>query len=63
LSDGNAEFTNAAGLAWDLSAVAFGVRSKRFSIVANDGVITAINVEEDSSKCTVSDAATLLAAV
>ena len=63
LSDGNAEFAKAADVVWDLAGVGFGTRSKRFSFYAVDGTIKDANVEEDSTKCTVSDAKTLLAAI
>jgi len=44
----------------DLSGAGFGVRSLRYSIVVNDGVITHLNVEEPR-KFEVSDAKSMLA--
>lgn len=60
LADGNATFAKALGLENDLTAGGLGIRSKRFSMLVKDGVVTLLNVEEVSSKAEVSNAATLL---
>ncbi len=59
LADGSAEFTRALGLELDLAARGFGVRSKRYSMLVEDGVVTALHVEPDTG-VSVSDAETLL---
>ena len=59
LGDGSAAFTNALGLAQDMSARGFGVRSKRYSMLVDDGVVKTLNVEEPG-KFEVSDAETML---
>lgn len=46
LADGNGEFTKALGLELDLSGFGMGPRSKRFSMIVDDGVVTHLNVEE-----------------
>ena len=46
LADGNGEFTAALGLELDASGFGMGSRSQRFSLVANDGVIEILNIEE-----------------
>ncbi|MGK0168476.1 MAG: peroxiredoxin [Gammaproteobacteria bacterium] len=46
LADGAGDFAKAMGLEFDLSARGLGVRSQRYSLVAEDGVVTALNVEE-----------------
>ena len=48
LSDGNLEFTRALGVELDLSdkPVGLGVRSRRYSLLAVDGVVTVLNLEE-----------------
>lgn len=46
LSDGNGEFTNALGLTFDLNGLGFGNRGHRFALVAEDGVVKHIAVEE-----------------
>jgi peroxiredoxin len=45
LADGNGEFAAALGLEMDATAFAMGHRSKRFALVADDGVITGLFVE------------------
>lgn len=45
VGDGNGEFANAMGLTMDGSGFGLGTRSVRYSLVAEDGKITALNVE------------------
>ncbi len=45
LADGNGDFVRTAGLEADLSGAGMGSRSKRFSMVVDDGKVAAINVE------------------
>jgi glutaredoxin/glutathione-dependent peroxiredoxin len=45
LADGNAAFTRALGLELDASAFGMGVRSKRFALYAEDGVVKQLQVE------------------
>lgn len=60
LSDGNGEFTQALGLELDMSAHGLGVRSKRYSMIVDDGVVTALNVEPDGAGIDVSTAEKIL---
>ncbi|MBF1803149.1 peroxiredoxin [Alloalcanivorax profundimaris] len=57
LADGNAELTKALGLELDASGAGLGIRSKRFALIANDGVVEYLGVDakgvEDSSAETV----------
>ena len=46
LADGSGEFTKAMGLEFDLSARGLGVRSQRYALVAEDGVVTTLSVDE-----------------
>ena len=46
LADGNADFTKKLGLELDLSKHGMGVRGRRFSLIADDGVVTSLNLEE-----------------
>ena len=46
LADGSAEFAKKLGLEIDLTARGLGVRSKRYSMVVDDGVVKALNVED-----------------
>jgi glutaredoxin/glutathione-dependent peroxiredoxin len=61
LADGNAEFAKAIDLAFDAAAGGLGVRSRRYSMLVDDGVVKAINVEEAPGKCEVSGGQALLA--
>jgi peroxiredoxin len=45
LADGSGNFARATGLDIDLSQHGMGLRNKRFSLIAEDGVVKAINVE------------------
>jgi len=45
LADGNATYTKALGLELDASGFGMGTRSQRFSVIVDDGVVTALNVE------------------
>ena len=45
LADGNGEFTKAVGLPMDGSGFGLGLRSQRYAMVLNNGVVTAIQVE------------------
>ncbi|MCS0629638.1 peroxiredoxin [Telluria mixta] len=58
MADGSAAFTKALGLEFDLVAKGFGVRSKRYSMLVQDGVVKQLNVE--SGGFDVSSAETLL---
>jgi peroxiredoxin len=58
LADGSATWTKAMGLEQDLTARGLGVRSRRYSALIEDGVVTQLNVEDNGFE--VSDAATLL---
>ena len=45
LSDGNADLTRALGLEMDASGYGMGVRSKRFALYAEDGIVKQLFVE------------------
>jgi len=60
VSDGNGEFIEKAGLANDSSARGMGTRAKRFAMIVDDGVVTALSVEEARGETTVSSAARIL---
>jgi peroxiredoxin len=45
LADGSAEYTRKLGLELDLNARGMGTRSQRYSMVVEDGVVKAVNVE------------------
>jgi glutaredoxin/glutathione-dependent peroxiredoxin len=45
IADGNAAFSRALGLEMDASAYGMGIRSKRFALYAEDGVVKQLFVE------------------
>ena len=59
LADGSAAFTTALDTTLDLTERGLGVRSRRYSAIVDDGVVTHINLEEGGG-FEVSDAATIL---
>ncbi len=57
LADGLGAFAQAIGLAFDGSARGvFGVRSKRYSMLVEDGVVKTLNIEDASGSAAVSGA-------
>ena len=58
MADGSAAFTKALGLEFDLVAKGFGVRSQRYSMLVQDGVVKQLNIENGGFD--VSSAETLL---
>jgi peroxiredoxin len=59
MGDGSATYTKALGLEFDLTAKGLGMRCQRFSMLVDDGVVKAFNLEAPG-KYEVSDADTLL---
>ncbi|XP_048734796.1 peroxiredoxin-5, mitochondrial-like [Ostrea edulis] len=54
LADTCAEFTKAVGMDLDVTAVLGNIRSKRYSMVVEDGVVKSVNVEPDGTGLTCS---------
>lgn len=52
LADGNAEFTRAIGLKTERIGDGMGIRSKRYAMVVDDGVVRALKVEGQSGFAT-----------
>lgn len=46
LADGSAKFAKSIGLDLDLTERGMGVRSKRYSMLVEDGVVKSLNIEE-----------------
>jgi glutaredoxin/glutathione-dependent peroxiredoxin len=59
LGDGNAEFTKAIGLELDRIKEGMGIRSQRYAMLVEDGVVKALNVEKPGEYA-VSSAETML---
>ena len=60
LADGNGEFAKKLGLDIDLSGFGLGLRSKRYSMVVDDGVVKVLNIEEAAGKAEISSAENML---
>ncbi len=61
LADGSADFTKAAGMELDLTARGLGVRSHRYAVVVDDGVVKALHLEENPGELGNSSAESMLA--
>lgn len=62
LADGNGDFTRAIGLELDATGFGMGQRSQRFALVARDGVVTHLFIEE-SGEFDVSSAENVLSSI
>ncbi|GJD96011.1 peroxiredoxin [Methylobacterium iners] len=60
LADGNAEFAKATGLDMDGTGFGLGPRSKRYSMLVDDGVVRVLHLEEVPVKTEISGAEALL---
>ncbi|MGA7972673.1 MAG: peroxiredoxin [Pseudolabrys sp.] len=60
LADGGAEFTKAIGMDFDGSGAGLGVRSKRYSMLVDNGTVKNLNVEDAPGKCDISGGEALL---
>lgn len=63
LADGNGDFAKAVDLTIDISAGGLGVRSKRYAMLVEDGVVKKLTVEQETGKAELSSADALLAAM
>ena len=60
LADGSANWAKAMGLVADLTERGLGVRSQRYAMLVDDGVVKTLNVEETPGKADVSGADNLM---
>ena len=60
LADGSANWAKAVGFTADLTERGLGVRSGRYAMVVDDGVVKTLNVEEAPGKAAASGAENLL---
>ena len=60
VSDANAGFVQQAGLAIDRSERGMGIRSQRFAMIVEDGVVTSLAVEDQPGQTIASAAARVL---
>jgi peroxiredoxin len=60
VADWDAAFSKAIGMEVDISAGKLGLRSLRYSMIVDDGTVTAVNLEEKRGEATNSGAAAML---
>jgi peroxiredoxin len=60
LADGNGEFAKAIDMAFDGSGAGLGTRSRRYSMLVEDGVVKKLNIEDAPGKCDISGGQALL---
>ena len=60
LSDGSGNFARAIGLEFDGTARNLGVRSQRYAMLVQDGIVQRMNVEDAPGKAEISSAKALL---
>ena len=63
LADGNGEFAKAIDMAFDGSGAGLGTRSKRYSMLVEDGVVKKVNIEDAPGKCDISGGQALLSQI
>lgn len=59
LADGSGDFAKAIGLDIDLSGFGLGLRSKRYAMLVDDGVVKVLNIEDSPPVAEKSSAETL----
>ena len=60
LADGNGDFAKAIDMSMDGSAAGLGLRSKRYAMVVEDGVVKTLNIEDAPGKAEISGAENVL---
>ena len=60
LADGSGDFVRALGLELDLSKMGLGTRSKRYSMLVDNGVVKSLNVEQQPGQVEASGADAML---
>jgi glutaredoxin/glutathione-dependent peroxiredoxin len=60
LADGNGEFAKAIDMTFDGSGNGLGTRSRRYSMLVDDGVVKQLNIEDAPGKCEISGGDALL---
>ena len=60
LADGSGDFARTLGLELDLSKGGLGIRSKRYSMLVDDGVVKSLNVEQQPGQVEASGADAML---
>ncbi len=61
LADGSADFTKATGLVFDASEIGLGIRSQRYAMLVDDGMIKVLKIETGRGMLEATSAEALLA--
>lgn len=59
-ADGDSNFTKSIGMEFSAPPVGLINRSKRYAMIVDDGVVTALNAEENPGECDISGGNTIL---
>jgi glutaredoxin/glutathione-dependent peroxiredoxin len=63
LADGSGDFARAVGMDIDLSRAGLGTRSKRYSMLVENGIVKSLNIEQAPPQVDVSSAEAMLRAL
>ncbi|MBI5113443.1 peroxiredoxin [Rhodoplanes serenus] len=63
LADGNGDFAKAVDMTLDVTAGGLGLRSKRYAMLVEDGVVKKLAVEQEPGKADLTSADAMLAAL
>jgi glutaredoxin/glutathione-dependent peroxiredoxin len=63
LADGSGDFVRALGLELDLSKGGLGIRSQRYSMLVDNGVVKSLNIEKQPGQVDVSGAEAMMRAL
>ena len=63
LADASGAFTKAIGMSFDAVPVGLNGRSQRYALMAEDGVVKQLNIEEGSGTCEISGGEAMLEAL
>lgn len=63
LADGSGEFTRAIDMELDLSKFGFGMRSRRYAMLVDDGVVSVVLAEQNGGELKVSNADSMMEAL
>jgi glutaredoxin/glutathione-dependent peroxiredoxin len=63
LADGSGDFTRALGLELDLTKGGLGMRSRRYAMLVDDGVVKSLNIEAQPGQVEASSAEAMLKAL
>lgn len=63
LADADGSFTRSIGLGLDIPAIGLFGRSRRYALLAEDGIVTVLNLETARGECEISGGEALLAQV